>query len=326
MHAFRTDGSPERTRHGNPLERSVGRRLHATPALLALAAAGLIVACDDDPATPLAPEMLVLDLSGFEPLANDYHYEGWAIIDGDPLSTGKFNVNDAGMIVTLDGATIQDGVFETDMDLSATEAVVITIEPAGDTDAMPASTKVAGGAISAGQATLAVGDSRALGSDFSNASGGFILNTPTDAAAPFYAGVWFLEVTDDGPMAALELPSLPDGWRYEGWAVVDGQPVTTGTFLEASGVDDTAPFSGSDPGPPFPGEDFVQNAPSGLTFPPDLRGMMAVISIEPNPDDSAAPFTLKPLLGTAAEDAEAGESNALGNMAGDFPAGTAEIR
>ena len=38
-------------------------------------------------------------------------------------------------------------------------------------------------------------------------------------------------------------------------------------------------------------------APSGLTFPTDLTGGTAVISIEPVPDNSPAPFVLKPLVG-----------------------------
>jgi hypothetical protein len=49
-------------------------------------------------------------------------------------------------------------------------------------------------------------------------------------------------------------------------------------------------------GPPFPGEDFLVNAPAGLTFPTNLAGGMAVISIEPVPDNSTAPFLLKPLV------------------------------
>ena len=50
------------------------------------------------------------------------------------------------------------------------------------------------------------------------------------------------------------------------------------------------------PGPPFPGEDYLVNAPMGLTFPTNLAGGTAVISIEPDPDNSPNPFTLKPLV------------------------------
>ena len=54
---------------------------------------------------------LQLDLSGVDPLANGYHYEGWAIIGGDPVSTGKFNIGPTGAIVGLDGKIKTDGVF-----------------------------------------------------------------------------------------------------------------------------------------------------------------------------------------------------------------------
>ena len=56
-------------------------------------------------------------------------------------------------------------------------------------------------------------------------------------------------------------------------------------------------------GPNYPGEDFLVNAPDGLEFPTDLRGAAVVISIEPSPDDSAAPFFLKPLFDQVPEDA-----------------------
>ena len=96
---------------------------------------------------------------------------------------------------------------------------------------------------------------------------------------------------------------LPAGWAYEGWAVVDGIPISTGTFTAVDMADDAAPFSGSSAGPPFPGEDLLMNAPSGVTFPTDLAGKMVVISVEPVPDNSPAPFVLKPLVGPVPADA-----------------------
>jgi hypothetical protein len=94
--------------------------------------------------------------------------------------------------------------------------------------------------------------------------------------------------------------------------VIDGQPVTTGTFTKVAATDDSDPFSGSMALPDvngtdgfFPGEDFLMNAPIGLNFPTDIAGGMAVISIEPHPDNSSNPFTLKPLvqpIPAAAED------------------------
>ncbi len=86
----------------------------------------------------------------------------------------------------------------------------------------------------------------------------------------------------------MELPELETGWKYEGWVVVDGVPLTTGTFISASGSDETAPFSGANPGLMYPGEDFLTNAAQTLQFPVDVRGKVAVVSIEPFPDNSPA--------------------------------------
>ena len=86
-------------------------------------------------------------------------------------------------------------------------------------------------------------------------------------------GVWFLDNSSGAPAVGLTLPTLPDGWIYEGWAVIDGVPVSTGTFSTVDAADNSATFSGSKAGPPFPGEDFLINAPGmWLTFPTDLKG------------------------------------------------------
>jgi hypothetical protein len=73
----------------------------------------------------------------------------------------------------------------------------------------------------------------------------------------------------------------------------------------------------------FPGEDFLENAPAGLTFPTDLAGGVAVISIEPDPDNSTDPFTLKPLVGNIPADAVDHTLYQMGNNAAGFPTGTA---
>lgn len=100
------------------------------------------------------------------------------------------------------------------------------------------------------------------------------------------------------------LEDLGDNFAYEGWAVVDGHPISTGTFENVSDVDDSAPYSVTDAsGRPFPGEDFLMNAPSHLSFPTDLAGKTVVISVEPSPDNSTAPFLLKPLVGHIPTDA-----------------------
>ncbi len=173
-------------------------------------------------------------------------------------------------------------------------------------------------------ATLTVDHPAALGTDFSDAAGTFLLATPTDGNnTNELSGIWFLEVP--GPNPSLVLPQLPPGWVYEGWAVIDGVPVTSGTFLQATGFDDFDGFSGDQGGPPFPGEDYLKNAPPGLTFPTDLTGATVVVSVEPSPDDSPAPFAIKPLTGNADDPAADHVSYRLENAITELPTVTAVI-
>ena len=294
----------------------------------ALVVLGVITfaACGDDP-VDAAPEMLQLSFTGLDPLQNGYHYEGWAIIAGAAVTTGKFNVDANGGLVTTTGSAITGGVFDTGIDLTDATRIVITIEPMGDTDAVAASTHIVAGPVSGASAALSVGDESALGDDFTGASGSYILATPTNGdGTDENSGIWFLSLATGSPTEGLDLPTLPEGWVYEGWAVIGGTPVTTGHFTATDAADLSAFFSGPEVGPPFPGEDFLVNAPTGLSFPTDLAGATAVISIEPLPDDSDAPFTLKPLVATIATDATDHVTYSIPTNLGSFPTGTATIQ
>ena len=228
--------------------------------------------------------------SGLESLGDGFVYEGWLIIDDAPVSTGTFSVDADGAVVPISSPTIANAADAT--------TFVLTIEPSPDPDPAPADTHVLAGNFVNGSATLSIEHPAALGTDFSSSTGSFAVTTPsTTTEDDDYSGIWFLEVTDDGPAASLNLPELPAGWAYEGWTVGPTGPLSTGTFLSGSGADDFSGFSGPEATPPFPGEDFVANAPEGLEFPRDLSGYPVVISVEPSPDDSPAPFALKPLVG-----------------------------
>jgi hypothetical protein len=273
--------------------------------------------------------MITLGLSfqGVQPLENGFHFEGWAVIGGSAISTGKFNVNAGGQVVDLSGDILPGGEMETGEDLSSASAIVITIEPDGDTDAIPADTHYLAGDVTASGASLSVAHTSALGDAFTGASGDYILATPTDGAdSNENSGIWFLDLSSGSPEEGLTLPNLPSGWEYEGWVVIDGTPVTTGRFTSTVSADDSAPYSGAMEGPPFPGEDFLMNAPAGLAFPTDIAGGTAVISIEPEPDDDAAPFTLKPLAGMIPSTATDHVTYSIDNNAVTFPSGSATIR
>lgn len=242
---------------------------------------------DDEPTT----KNLTLNISGLENLGADYEYEGWIIVNGAAITTGKFTVDDNG--------ALSKSTFTLNYeDLSAASTFVLTIEPVvGDVPA-PSDVHILAGDFSGNTGELSISHGAALGNDFSTSSGKYILATPTNGENNNEnSGIWFLEITSSGPGVGLNLPVLPAGWKYEGWAVTNGVPVTSGKFTSVTGVDEFNGFSGTMSGPPFPGEDYLINAPSGLTFPTDLAGGKAVISIEPDPDNSPNPFLLKPLVG-----------------------------
>jgi len=265
-----------------------------------------------------APQQVSLEFEGLEPLGEDFVYEGWVIVDGNPYSTGRFTIEADGSRVYHTGSDWAD--------LSTGTAYVLTIEPAVGDDPAPADAHVLAGDLVDGVAELTVGHPAALGNDFADANGQFVLATPTTTVEDDeLSGVWFIDIVDGAATTGLDLPELPAGWVYEGWAVIDGQPVSTGRFLDPASGDDFNGFSGTDAtGPNYPGEDFIQNAPEGLEFPTDLTGSTIVISIEPVDDDSPAPFAFKPL----AAEVPAGTADHVGVELGAgpaFPTGTASL-
>ena len=265
----------------------------------------LSVSCsNDDDATPqIETSGLTLNLTGLEALGDDFVYEGWVIVDGAPVSTGRFS--DVTFPQTFQVLSTQ---------LAAATTFVLSIEPTVDPDPAPAETKVLAGDFSGTSASV----NSNLVADFSTVAGTFILATPTDADdTNEESGVWFLDNASGSAVTGLNLPVLSDGWKYEGWAVINGTPISTGTFTDASMADDnaaTSVFKGdTGNGPGYPGEDYLQNAPAGFTFPTDLRGTTIVVSVEPSPDNSAAPFTLKPLAQMVAADAAVHTSITMGD-------------
>ena len=291
----------------------------------ALASLTLLVGCGGSSSVTPTRGILKVTNHGLPTLQNGYHYENWVIVGGKALSGGKFNINASGQLVNLDGSLVTNGEFNTGKELTGATSVVVTIEPAGDTDSTPTKTHIVAGDVSSNAASLTVGHAMALGNSFATAAGSFVIATPTDGdGTNENSGIWFLKI-DSGPKQSLTLPTLPEGWKYEGWTVIGGKPVSTGRFRNLAAADESAPFSGTVAGPAFPGEDFLRNAPAGLTFPTDVRGGKAVVSIEPDSDDSPAPFELKPLVGDIPAAAVDHTNLPLGNNASVFPSASAQI-
>ncbi len=252
---------------------------------------------------------------GLESLGEGFVYEGWLIVNGAAVSSGRFNIDGDGMAVPSE--------FEVDSaDADATTTFVLTIEPEQNDPPEPAVTHVLAGDFDSNIANLTIEHAAALGDSFADAEGSFIIETPTtaDIAEDFDQGLWWLEMTDNGPAASLILPTLPAGWAYEGWVVGDDGPMSTGRFTSVDAADSDGPgaTAGPDGAPPFPGQDLIDPAMV-------LIGYAAVISVEPEPDDSPAPFALKPLVDMDIEDVGMGGSQDMANQSANNPTGTIEF-
>ncbi|WP_456439700.1 anti-sigma factor [Psychroserpens sp.] len=281
-------------------------------AVLALGFVATSCSSDDDNTNNVPTNSdLILNLVGLEALGNDFVYEGWIIVDGAPVSTGTFT-----------SATFPQTFSVNTAQLNGATTFVLSIEPAIDTDPTPAANKVLRGDFNGSSALV---NTNLIG-DFSTASGMFFLRTPTDETGTNNmndeSGVWF-GTPGMPPMPNFNLPALPAGWAYEGWVVGDSGPLTTGTFTAFNSVDSSNGFSGleNNVGPPVPGEDFFLNEPAGETFPLDIRGRTVVISVEPVPDNSPAPFALKPLVGIAGNDT-APATHSFGQNLSSLPTGS----
>jgi hypothetical protein len=168
--------------------------------------------------------------------------------------------------------------FPVDRDLSDADTIVSTIEPGNDTDTEPSGIVLLTGSVDKSAADLS------FPLDLSEANGTYILATPTNGSdTDELSGIWFLQLPEP-PGVGLVLPELPAGWIYEGWVVNEGIPITSGRFTMADAADLFNGYSSTEPSPPFPGEDYLENAPDGVTFPIDLADgdSLAVISVEPD--------------------------------------------
>jgi len=238
-------------------------------------------------------------------------YEGWVIKGDRKLSAGVFNVRER--------PHRQLVVLRAPIDPARADMIVVTIEPVPDPDPAPSTV-----AILAGKPHRHIAALR-FPIDLRGAAGSFILATPTDDdPANGTAGVWFLDPAG-GPGPSLRLPQPPAGWVFEGWGVTQNTPLTTGRFTSVTGSDLASPFSGPNPGPPFPGEDFLTGLPAGVAPPVNLAdgSSMVVITVEPDiggqDPTGPGPFSIKPLVGAVPGGASPGTSVPLSRDLSTIP-------
>ena len=295
---------------------------HRIPAsLLAVAlAVGLLPIAAS--ASPSRPFRIRIEATGLEPLTGAF-YEVWVIVGDRKLSAGSFNVDDEGSLVDGFGHAVR---FFSSRNPASADAIVITVEPLPDPDPGPSGIAILTGTPRRNRTAKLRFPVR-----FGQAAGSFILATPTSASTTDEtAGVWFLD-PEAGPGASLNVPTLPEGWVFEGWGVTQGVPLSTGRFTSPSGSDASAEFSGPLPGPPFPGEDFLMNLPQGIAPPVELAdgASTIVLTVEPDLGGRAPPgagrFLNTPLVVVVPAGAWPHASIALERDVSTVPKGTASF-
>lgn len=137
--------------------------------------------------------------------------------------------------------------------------------------------------------------------------GNYLLATPTNRnTGNLNSGIWLVKRTDTAsntppltrnlePGLVMSLP--PRGWIYNGWILTDLRNAVwlqTGRF-QAINQPDLQQRYGLTVGEPypFPGEDFLAQAPTGLTFPLGLTSTgerELVVSLEPESLSLSKPF------------------------------------
>ena len=289
-------------------------------------------------------------LNGLNVLGATHQYEAWMLYDSLDIELSQ----SLGIIdITSDGQEY-DATLNVPMGLiQKSKAIIVTIEQKPPlalnkiAKVNPSSFVVLAAKFVANNGTFSVGDEFLLGHDFPNASANYEINTPTDPSmATPRSGIWFVnydttitETKDDmgniidrdttiTQMAGLDLPDLPSGWTYEGWVDFGGTLVSTGKFTSAMSADDENPYSGAGTAYPFPGEDFLQNAPAGITFPTDLAGKEVMIKLTPShPEGSNQPYEITAFKVTIPSNVASGEGNIykLENNYASFPKGTLNL-
>jgi hypothetical protein len=294
------------------------QEMRLAPLFLAL----LLTACIDDPLYPVAS--VTVAAVNLPPLTAGGVYELWltypselARIDStgaelpDYISIGRFIVDASGSMRAINGGP---ATFEIPQGYNPSlfRSALLTVEPAGATDAIPSAILLAGDFERGAErraVDLELVDPRAFGELFDPADstsparrqGSFMLETPTTVeVADWMRGIWFALVFSDPRdtvRAGLNLPAQPSNprnpdWRYAAWLTNGAQAMLLGYFDSPNNPDDNGPgpYAGSGEAYPFPGEDLVMHPDVA-----DLRGAYGVvISLEPR--SFALPAPLLPVL------------------------------
>ncbi|MFC1565280.1 hypothetical protein ACFL6G_10110 [candidate division KSB1 bacterium] len=266
----------------------------------------------------------VLQFDNLPVLENNYHYEGWALIDNQDRSLGKFKIDQDGNITDIGGVLVPEGRIGTEFDMSEATQFKISIEEDTDANNTPSGSYILIGNVSGFSAVLSVSHQDAVGVSFTSSTGQYLLATPsTTDTNDEKSGIWFMTDLGTEPTPGLDIPDLETDWVYEGWITINNITMSTGQFDLPGAGDSLDEFTGTEPIPFLPGEDFVTNAPTGLTFPTDLSGAEIKITLEADKDDDRdAPSKFIVFTGQIPTDAVEHSVYSLTNESSTLPSGT----
>lgn len=272
---------------------------------LAILSGLILTSCSDD--NTITSKTVSQSFQNLPDLGANYVYEGWLIVGAERISTGRFS--------HTQGANFTSGAIDIAKVDAATE-YVLTIEPATETGAdltSPSGWIFSKGAFTNSTATPSTNDALFSGSgNLETATAQAFLKAPSVGTVGSDAnGIWFINALPPTSGGFTNLPTLGNGWIYEGWVVVNNTagsptPISTGRFTDPNMADVSFfgamfnnEFKGPNGVPPFPGEDYIadpNNRYANVTFPIDLRSATVVITIEPTMNDAQGPFGLKPFV------------------------------
>lgn len=298
----------------------------------------LVSSCSDDdngsPAGPTATSTIQLTLNGLAPLPEGQNYQAWAIEYYGGYYYGYrmafFNIDQSGRMIDPATDSLLTGPFTVNLAAEDVYGIGISLELSDTPVSASSYAQIMGGRMTDGSAELSVSNTFGIGQDFSGVSGKYVLATPTDTVSNNeLSGVWFIDLTGGISTRGLNLPELPGGWTYEGWARINGTWVSTGKFTAANSADESNKYSGSFAAPDFPGEDFLVNPPAGLTFPTELPGGSLLVTLEPWGDydvEPDKPFFLNLLSADIPSGAASHTTYYMTTLSGQLPTGLAVVQ
>jgi hypothetical protein len=298
-------------------------------------ATALTAACggDDTIWEPLGSSLVTLSFQNLEPLRGGLNYQAWAVefrtgsYWGSPM--GIFTFDESGQMVDPSTGEVLSGSFEARVDAGDLYGVQVTIEMSDVVVSQPSGIYILGGTVANGSANLGQDSWLSLTLDLSGMSGRYFLATPSDNLDDNeLSGVWFADYNGGSPFQGLVLPQAPEGWDYEAWVVMGDDTLSTGKFYSSARADTLNIYGGITGNYAFPGQDFLQNAPEGMTFPTDLSGTLVFVTMEPWEGydvEPLSPFPFKLLEAGIPPDAVPHTNYSMTSLFDGIPRGTATV-